>query len=387
MGIMNENVLNSTRAIDASRKSLQVRDCRHPEFERLWRAFLAGYPVYTVRYDLDVFRYHLVTLSARHQDLSFVVVNSTGIPLCICPLVIEQVEENRVASLADLRPLPVPLMHCGLSARQRRGVENYAYEKAMQLLMEVEAKSWHMEAEIMSVGADLVEDLFPARFGAMDVSSYQHIVDLRVSEDQLWQATRKRARPDINAGMSEYEFRVYDSSTYSDEVGLRHKAMHHKVAGRVTRPEETFFEMYRWIRSGCGLMFEQIHGGASVMLTCVCLGKHTAVGASTANEPTFVPPVPQMHSMTWFILKECRKRGVWFYEMGETPWRSTLFQILSEKEANIAYFKRGFGNRTVPVKRWILFASLEEEARYLERKMAEYNTHQMGRAARSWKMK
>ena len=65
----------------------------------------------------------------------------------------------------------------------------------------------------------------------------------------------------------------------------------------------------------------------------VVLGKDTAYGASSADDPDFVADVPLMHPMTYFIYKGVQKRGV--NDVGETTHRDSLFRTRTDKEKTI----------------------------------------------------
>jgi len=132
--------------------------------------------------------------------------------------------------------------------------------------------------------------------------------------------------------------------------------------------------MYSWVEEGQGLMFEQKLGDQTVQMVFIVLGKDTAYGASSAEDPDFVADVPLMHPMTYFIYKEVQKRGVKYYDVGDTTYRDSLFRTRTDKEKTICDFKRGFGQRSFPLKRWIWFATRADEIAYLERQLAAYRS-------------
>lgn len=122
-------------------------------------------------------------------------------------------------------------------------------------------------------------------------------------------------------------------------------------------------------------MFEQKFSNQTVQMVFVVLGKDTAYGASSADDPDFPADVPLMHPMTYFIYKEMQKRGVKYYDVGETNYRDTPFRIRTDKERTIHDFKRGFGKQTFPLKKWIWFADPTDEVSYLEERISEYKRH------------
>ena len=349
-----------------------------PQFRGLWKEFVGFLPQCSYRHLPEVFEYYKM-LSMAPGDLSFIVKNQQ-IPLAICPLLVETINERKQGSYSGGGFLPLPLFHPQLSAKQRRALEALVFEEAVQRLTKEGAQRWLIESDILSIGTDVVEDQIPSRMGALDVSLQCHIMDLTQSDEKLWAQIRHSAKSTINVGLKAYEFSVYDDTNFTFEIGERHRLLHHKCSGRITRPISTFHKMYSWVKEGSGLMFEQKYHGEVVQMIFVALGKRTASGASAADDPDFRWKIPLTHSMNYFIYKEVQRRGIQFYDVGETTYRSTPFRILSKKESTICDFKRGFGDHTLPWKRWIWFANSQEEISYLDEQMVNYRKYLLSTA-------
>jgi len=363
-------------SVSTARRHVRLVGADDAAFWPAWNAFLEAYPLYTYRYEQAVLEYNRMLSGPETVDLSFVVLGDK-LPLAICPLVVGAADGLSQASFSR-SCLPVPLLYPRLSEKQRRGLEKVVFEEAVRRLRDCGARRWLVEGEVMSLGTDMIEDQLFARFGALDVSSFCHVMDLTLPDEQFWLQIRHSARSTINKGLRTYEFKVYDRSDYSHEVGERHRLLHHKCSGRITRPIKTFHNMYSWVDAGCGLMFEQLHEGQTVQMIFVALGKGTACGASAADDSDFEPPVPLTHSMNYFMYQETARRGIRYYEVGETAWRDSIYAIYTPKEKSICDFKRGFGEQTLPLKRWIWFDRHEDEIRFLEEQLAKYKEHLRG---------
>ncbi len=357
-------------AINTKKNNISFVNFFDSNYKRLWQAFLESYPQYSFHYQLPGIEYYKL-LSKNVVDESFVLKNS-DIPLAICVLVFENCNGRFQASMSNELYLPTPLFHPGLSNKQIRVLEELVFGEIKSRLAKYKVNRLFVQSDVMSVGFDKIEDQMFARFGALDVSSYHHIIDLGLSDEAIWEQFRHSSKSIINRGRKTYEFKVYDHSNYTDEIGTRHRLLHHKTAGRVTRPIATFEKMYSWIDNGCGLMFEQLLNGQVVQMIFVALGKNTAVGASAADDPDVEITVPLTHSMNYFIFQETKRRGIRYYDAGETAFRSTPYKMYSPKEMKIHYFKRGFSDRSFPLKRWIWFPNPDEELIYLEEKLAKY---------------
>lgn len=372
-------ISDTVDAASGARKNLRVVDCTDLAFAGLWNEFLDAYPIYTYRHELRVFDYWKLVMGDALKDRSFLLAGKDDQPLAICPLfIVENNQGQKICSSGPDRYSPVSLTYPHFSEKQRRAAEDVAFEESISRLEQENVERWQVEADILSVGTELIEDQVFARKEALDVSIHQHIVDLRGDEEALRRQMRRRAHAEINGGLNTYEFLVFDKDNYTDDVGERHRLLHHKTAGRVTRPIESFHHMYDWIKQGDAFFVEQRHDGNIVNMTLVQLSKGTAIGASTADDPDFKPEVPLMHSMMWTIFLECQKRGIRFLEVGETNFRNTLHQFLTPKEKNIIYFKRGFGEHSWPQKRWIWFRDPKGELAYLRERLRMYEEHITG---------
>jgi hypothetical protein len=356
--------------INTKRKNLKIINAGEEEFQPMWKYFLEGKVQYGYNYQLQVIEYYKM-LSAVVVDRSFVLANN-DIPLAICVLFIETFSGKIQASWACGGYLPIPLLHDELSSKQVKSLEGLIFDNIEEILDEHNTPRMLMRADSLSVGFSNIEDQMLARLNALDISTHHHIMDLSISDDLLWKSIRHSYKSIINSGLKEYKFKVYDQKNYKPNIGERHRILHHKTSGKVTRPIDTFEKMYSWIEEGCGLMFEQSYKGRIVSMILVALGKNTAMGASAADDPEIEIPIPLTHSMNYFILQEIRQRGIRYYDIGPTPHRSTPFLIQTQKEIKINYFKRGFGDRSHPLKLWVWFSNAKEEAIYIKEQLQKY---------------
>ena len=65
-------------------------------------------------------------------------------------------------------------------------------------------------------------------------------MDLTASDGNLWQQIRHSIKRNIIRGLKVYEFKVYDKTNFTFEIGEKHCLLHHKCSGRITRPIPTF---------------------------------------------------------------------------------------------------------------------------------------------------
>jgi hypothetical protein len=368
------SVKERTIPIATTPQHLRTISAEAPDFRELWLRLYDQLPIVGNRYHPAIFEYYKMLSADGVEDCSFIIL-SEETPVALVPLLIERIGNQKQASYCKGGYLPHPIFNPHLGSKQIRSLEAKVFEAVTTQLNAKDATCWFVEADVLSFGTDAIEDQLAARFGALDVSTQCHIVDLTKPDEDLWQQIRHSSKSIINKGLRTYGFKVYDRSNFTFEVGERHRLLHHKAAGRITRPIPTFHKMYSWVHEDHGLMFEQTYDNRTVQMIFVVLGKGTACGASAADDPDFVPPVPLTHSMNFFIYKETQKRGVKYYDVGDTSYRDTMFNMRTVKERTISDFKRGFGQQTCPQKRWIWFASRSDEIKFLEQRLAAYKSY------------
>jgi hypothetical protein len=164
------------------------------------------------------------------------------------------------------------------------------------------------------------------------------IVDLTAGEAARRAALRKSFRALVNWGQRSLTLAYVNHSTPDREAFTRYQVFHHHVAGRVTRPQESWDVMFDTLAGGGGeLTLGHLDDGTLVSATLVVDGSACAYYASGVyNRERFDKPLA--HWPLWNAIARAEARGMEVFELGEVPLPGTA----SEKEIAIGYFKRGF---------------------------------------------
>jgi hypothetical protein len=185
------------------------------------------------------------------------------------------------------------------------------------------------------------------RAGYLDASRASQVVDLSEDVDQLLRAMTKGHRAAVGKGRKTMGVDVAVGPG-SGEVFEEYQRLHTLAAGRVTRPQHTFDLMQQWVERGDAVLFGATKDGRYAGFAYVLRFGTGAYYASAANDPGAagepVGQVLQWEAMTWL-----RDHGVRAYELGAQPYGTTPQDPASEKELNIARFKRGFGGEAAPL--------------------------------------
>lgn len=189
------------------------------------------------------------------------------------------------------------------------------------------------------------------KYGYFDNSLNTTIIDISLSIEELWNNLRKGHKYDINRGKRIYQTTIYNKSNINKEVFDQYRLLHHKAAGRITRPIETFEMMYKWILSDEGILCALSKDSKYLGFTYVNLFKDGAYYSSSSDDPDVNLDVPISHIIQWEIIKWLKENGHKYYEMGIQQFSPQLYDNPTKKDMDISFFKRGFGGETVSLFR------------------------------------
>jgi hypothetical protein len=172
--------------------------------------------------------------------------------------------------------------------------------------------------------------------------------DLTLDEAAMVAHLRRRFRPMINWGRENIRITVVDRANPDAQAFAAYRAFHLSVAGRTTRPEASWDEMYSQIASGGGeLQLGHLADGRLVAGLMGVDGTDVAAYASGVFDRSMFHH-PLAHWPMWNAILRARHRRMTVFDLGETPPPGAG----SAKEQGIAQFKRGFATRLVPVLSW-----------------------------------
>jgi hypothetical protein len=122
------------------------------------------------------------------------------------------------------------------------------------------------------------------------------------------------------------------------------KADYFKIAGKKTRPDKTFEILDKW-RNENGILLTALLDGQVAGHIYVLYYKNWAYYFMGCTENEY-KKYGVSHFLIWNAIELLRKLEIQFFEMGEQP-QNNLYNCPTEKEKNIALFKRSFGGNIV----------------------------------------
>jgi hypothetical protein len=129
------------------------------------------------------------------------------------------------------------------------------------------------------------------------------------------------------------------------------KAFHEYIAGRSTRPAETWRLMADEVEAERGDCIVGRYEGRIAAASVFIDGGTTSIYWTGVYDRDLFPK-PISHYALWLGMERAAERGMTTLELGEAPYDGEA----SEKEYAIGYFKRGFATYIVAPERMLLTA-------------------------------
>ena len=179
-------------------------------------------------------------------------------------------------------------------------------------------------------------------------------IDLNYSEELIRAGIRKSYHSLINWGLREMEIKIFDSSNIQIKQIDQFRKLHLEAAGRETRSYKTWLADFESIKNTPSfIIFGYLNKQLITAGFFCCDKKHCYYGVSASKRDLFDKPL--FHSIMWMAIKRSKKIGI---KMFETGFIDKPANMLSDKEKQIAYFKKGFGGRLYIVNE-IKFSNLK----------------------------
>lgn len=323
----------------------------HSDDERFVSAWLKGLqkfpgatPMYTLgvrTFDREIFSSSLV------KDDSFVVTRSNEI-LALVPLYRFACEDGAMEYRYGREYLRAPLIGLPLTSKRYRETAKFVFDQIALLAKDNGVKSHRAVIE----GIELLEGRtyynYLTDFGYVDESSVCQLIDLSMSEDDLWLDVRKSYRPLISRARETYCSELIAADNFDLDKCEEYRELHCKAAGRQTRSIKSFTLMYDMVMNGEGfIVFVRDQSGTAVASHFFFYFRDYCLYASSSIDPDQPQNAGIGHLGLWEGMMAARQLGCTYLDMGQLR----IGQTSTEKEEGIAIFKKGFGGRTVAVFR------------------------------------
>lgn len=335
---------------------------KDPKFKSLWKDFLHQNTDISPFYSLAWMDYQAAYSEDRLKlDLSFVALDDAENIAAICPLYLEQYGDIRRLSYRGeyLQSLRAPLVSGYVFPKRRDKIRQELFEKIDQIALESGAAKCNMIIDPLCGDSQIEGYNYLGRYGYLDASLTTMLIDLRKSTSDLWKDLRASYKALINKSERIYKTSVMDASSVTRAQFDAYVEVHHKAAGRITRPQLTFDIQYEMLKNDQACLIGVEVDGAWAGFAYFLHTKHSAYYGSGAEDPTLVTDTPLGPVMQWAAIKYYADSGLKFIELDNQYFGPQLFECPSAKDMSISFFKRGFGGSMTPLYRGIKYYNKE----------------------------
>lgn len=213
------------------------------------------------------------------------------------------------------------------------------------------------------------------RFGYHDTSLSTNIISLSLPEEELFGNIRKGHKADIKtATKNGFVVDILSQENISAQCFQIYKNLHLLAAGRKTRPDESWDNMFEFINKGYSILAlaKEPNNNQYVAGTFIITYKGKAYYGSGAIHPEFEKIRGVGHLLHWEAIKYLKKRRCNYYETGWNYYPAISQEVASEKELNISLFKAGFGGEAFPLFRGEKFYSREYLAKTYSKRIKKF---------------
>ncbi len=289
------------------------------------------------------------------KDLSFLVYKRDKLQAAVLlTLESHKIDEKKIPEFSfGGWPIPTPVLSDDLTRIEKDRIERDLVHEFIFNEIDRVARCHNVARVSMRqtpLSYDFLKPKIPfnylMKFGYNDISSNTQIIDLNKTEDELWNDLRRNHRRNIKKG-SNFNIAVYTAENITWEIFNAFKEMHHKAAGRKTRPDKTFESMYEWIKENLAFLVAAEYEGKYIGFEYYNLYKNNVYGSSAANDPDY-GHLPVRHTIEWKALLWMKQNNVKFYEIGQQQYGAQPHDFPDKKQIDISHFKKGFGGFTIP---------------------------------------
>ena len=176
------------------------------------------------------------------------------------------------------------------------------------------------------------------------------MVDLTISEDNIRSGIRRRYKSMVNWGRKNLDVSYINAENPDRPAFDAYQRFHLEVAGRQTRPQGSWDVMFDTIAAGDGELIMANMKDHGLVAGCLSIDGSTTTRyvSGVFERSLFKHPIG--HFPIFDSIIRAKTRGQTFYDLGEIEERPAQ----TEKERNIARFKKGFTSRVETRRTWTL---------------------------------
>jgi hypothetical protein len=188
-------------------------------------------------------------------------------------------------------------------------------------------------------------------------------VDL--TKDNLWTSIRRRYKSMINKVLKDDNFQIFimDKNNLDYSIHEIYRELHHKCAGKVTRPKSSFDKQFEILKNGNATLIGLKYQNKFIGMNYFYHFNDKVLYASGADDPEYTNKGFNIyHPILWSAQKHFKEQGYKYLDYSQPCGYSKiqgLDDYYDDKQLNISYFKRGMGAELTPLFRGIKYFNKE----------------------------
>ena len=308
-----------------------------------WRAL----PARPVAYSASMIDYmHAYFVGAAGWTLAdaSLVLTSDGKPCGLWPLTLGGKDEHRLTSQGE--PILPPLFTADTSPRTAKKIISECLDALGQAAALGQGAMLCAEPPRPGFADEGLSEFYQQAFrrGAETVAvRHDMYVDLKPNMDEIRSGWRKSYRPLVTSGLRTWAVHLVDAQNASTETWETFRQLHCRVAGRETRPRDTWGLQWRMILDSEALLVwladdeGRMVGGGFFQFT----DGEALYSVAAYDRDLFDKPLG--HVVQARAIEEFKRRGLSWYKLGELKFAGDRDKP-SAKELSIGAFKQGFAS-------------------------------------------
>lgn len=311
------------------------------ENNSLWKHLVDKLEIVSCEYQLCVIQYYYEWISEKSDelyDLSHIIVKNKQ-PIGLWTLNLRQVGSEWTLG-SNYHEVISPVFFRDVSVRTKKAVIKSSLRILQGIANLYNIKRINLLCETTNLGIGLWQKTWMAFGASFSSVNYMMYADLRLDYSSLWGKLRDRYKTYINRGNDLWLVEIVDD--YDKDKFDLYMNYHHKIAGRVTRGEETWLAQRRALQNQEAFMLFLKDKksldlvGASYFF---CSKDESLYLSGAYDRSRFSLPVS--HILQYKAIIYSKDRNIKQYRIGELLYKQNNNDATA-KELSISSFKEGF---------------------------------------------
>ncbi|NFG60638.1 GNAT family N-acetyltransferase [Clostridium sp. CMCC3677] len=306
----------------------------------------------TFSYTSNVIEYNINSnFNITATNKSFFVLNDNKEVVGVMVVFIEECKEKKYLAYGG-GPLLAPLISDKVNKKTRQKALSFIIETIDNLALDINVEKIEMIIPYQNV--TYIESIDKHNYllkynGFLDISRQTSVISILKDEKSIFSGFNKGFKSCINKADRYLTSKIIDYANINDEDVHKFMKYYFNIAGKVTRPKNTFENIYRWIVNNHAILVETSYNGEVVGYILFHYYKdvaYYAMGCKSKNYKEFDFEIS--HIMIWEAIKYLKSLNIKYIDLGIQDYNDTIGYFPTQKDKSISDFKRGFGGFTVP---------------------------------------